>query len=63
MERPNDLSIHMVWAHLMSDVEYQKMEKDRQNLFAVTVHGLLQEAGISINRDTVLFKYMEIIEA
>jgi hypothetical protein len=58
----NDLSLHMVWAHLLSEVEYQEKTQEVQKQFAVTVHGLLREAGIPISRESVICKYKELIE-
>ena len=59
---PNDLSLHMVWAHLLSEMEYQKKDVEDQKRWAATVHGLLKEAGVSISRESVLRKYQELIE-
>jgi len=58
----NDLSMLMAWGHLMSDLSFRAIDKEKQKEWAQTIWVLLRGRGESINRENVMAQYNILME-
>lgn len=58
----NDLQMLMAWGHLMSDLSFRALDKEKQKEWAQTVWALLRGRGEKVNRESVMAQYNTLME-
>lgn len=58
----NNLQMLMAWGHLMSDLSFRSLDKEKQKEWAQTIWALLRGRGETINRENVMSEFYKLME-